>query len=472
MPETLIWECPVCSLDSALRAVMLRLPVPLARHPGIARGRWPWGSGGPRFQCGPGRRRRWGSVRAGQSSHVPSPESRLPPFRGLQNLEPRYEPPRKIKKTQRVPLGFRIGVASISVPSLAVAAANIEAIEEGFARLTCSQQRQDSPLEPLSLMATCVTPGSCHVSQGTGAKRLTVFVSDVPLFGTVLSVSCWPGRSPKPQSKWPICGREAQCEVAKKLGCSMSDLGAKRRGPRKCRGPVLDFRQGASLAACPGTDGGSESQLNSAGARSPQTSRSPTSPKSRLLPIEQSDSATAEQTRRRVADQERLQGSALTSVALRRTLLCRGSKGKGQLTTRLTRPARQLRVALQVLSGRTQVPIARPLEARPPKAPPKVLAHLPPGLPPASTQFAVQCRLRRTHCLRRRHSHFTPAHLPSCLHRVLPLAPDNNTHARPKQYPPFVLSAVPSLCPLVFGPEFQPARPYASQVGPAPACHW
>lgn len=130
-----------------------------------------------------------------------------------------------------------------------------------------------------------------------------------------------PGRSPKPQSKWPICGREAQCEVAKKLGCSMSDLGAKRRGPRKCRGPVLEFRQGASLAACPGTDGGSESQLNSAGARSPQTSRSPTSPKSRLLPIEQSDSATAEQTRRRVADQERMQGSALSSVALRRTSL-------------------------------------------------------------------------------------------------------------------------------------------------------
>lgn len=72
-----------------------------------------------------------------------------------------------------------------------------------------------------------------------------------------------------------------------------------------------------------------------------------------------------------------MQGSSSTSVALPRTPLCRGPKGKGQLTTRLTRPARQLRVALQVLSGRTQVPIARPLEARPPKTPAEVLARLP-----------------------------------------------------------------------------------------------
>lgn len=202
-------------------------------------------------------------------SHVPSPVSRR-----LQSPEPRYEPPRKIKKTQRVPLRFRIGVSSISVPSLAVAAANIEAVGDSTERdslgLPAANRDKDSPLclSSLSLLATCVTPGSCQTCQ---PGRLTVLVSDVPLFGTVLSVSCWPGRSPKPQSKWPICGREAQaqCEVAKKLGCCMSDLGAKRRGPRKCRGPVLEFRQGASLAACPGADGGSESQLNSARSQEP-----------------------------------------------------------------------------------------------------------------------------------------------------------------------------------------------------------
>lgn len=279
-------------------------------------------------------------------------------------------------------------------------------------------------------------------------RRLTVFVSDVSLFGTVLSVSCWPGRSPKPQSKWPICGREAQaqCEVAKKLGCSMSDLGAKRRGPRKCQRPALKFRQGASLAARPGTDGGSESQLNSGGARSPQTSRSPTSPESRLLPIEQSDSAAAKQTRRRVADQESMQGSALTSVALRRTPGFKRKRTADDTVDEASSPvARRTASPIRTDTGTDR----EASSGKATKSSPKVLARLPPGLQQSSCLDAVHCAgwRRRTHCLclcRRRHSHLTfISHLPSCLHRVLPSCPPT-IHTRPKQHP----RLCSRLCPL------------------------
>lgn len=280
-------------------------------------------------------------------------------------------------------------------------------------------------------------------------RRLTVFVSDVSLFGTVLSVSCWPGRSPKPQSKWPICGREAQaqCEVAKKLGCSMSDLGAKRRGPRKCQRPVLKFRQGASLAACPGTDG-SESQLNSGGARSPQTSRSPTSPESRLLPIEQSDSATAKQTRRKVADQESMQGSALTSVALRRTPGFKRKRTADDTVDEASSPvARRTASPIRTDTGTD----CEASSGKATKSSPKVLARLPPGLQQSSCLDAVHCAgwRRRTHCLCRpssssfpSHFHFTLAILPTPSPAVLP---PNNTHSTETTSPVCALGCALSL---------------------------
>jgi len=167
---------------------LLRLAVPLARHPGIARGRWPWGSGGPRSRCGPGRRRRWGSVRTGQSSHVPTP---TPVSRPSDDSIIQIRAAKEKRKKRRK--GFRSDSASTSLHIRTYPALLLQ-------RLISGQSETDSlclpaanrtrlasslPLDPLSVRDLCDT-GEVLCKLGNGSEASVLLCScPMPLCSTL-----------------------------------------------------------------------------------------------------------------------------------------------------------------------------------------------------------------------------------------------------------------------------------------------